>query len=89
MPLIKGLNCDFFDHAVGLRNVYGAVFCDVGDTYVNGNSVGPVAYAVGGGLRFDVAWFSFVERSLLRIDIAKTINENTGVQLWFDVQVPF
>jgi hypothetical protein len=89
MPLMTGLHYDCFDHIVGLRNVYGAAFCDVGDAYVRNHSFGPVAYAVGGGIRFDVAWFAFVERTLLRIDVAKTVNENTGVQVWFDVQVPF
>jgi hypothetical protein len=78
-----------FDHVLGLRNVYGAAFCDVGDAYIHGHSIGPVAYAVGGGLRFDVAWFAFVERTLLRVDVAKTVNADTGVQIWFDVQVPF
>ena len=89
MPLLTGLHYNAFDRVIGLRNVFGAAFCDVGDTYIRNHQVGPVAYAVGGGLRFDVAWFSFVERSLLRIDVAKTVNENSGVQVWFDVQVPF
>ena len=89
VPLLKGLHYDAFDHVIGLRNVYGAAFCDVGDAYIRDHPVGPIAYALGGGLRFDVTWFSFVERSLLRVDVAKTINESSGVQVWFDVQVPF
>ena len=56
---------------------------------VDGHSIGPVAHAVGGGLRFDVAWFAFVERTLLRVDIAKAINSDSAVQVWLDVQVPF
>src|SRR5204862_7962070 len=31
VPLAKGLTVDAVDHIVGLRNVYGAVFYDVGD----------------------------------------------------------
>jgi hypothetical protein len=89
VPLMTGLHCDAFDHVAGLRGIYGAMFCDIGDAYVRNHSFGPVAYAVGGGLRFDVTWFSFVERTLLRVDMAKTVNENTGLQVWFDVQVPF
>ena len=64
VPLVQGVHVDLFDHVVGLRNVYGAAFCDVGDSYVDNHSFGPVAYAPGFGLRFDVVWFSFVERSL-------------------------
>ena len=45
--------------------------------------------AVGGGLRLDVALFSFVERITLRFDVAKTVNANTPVQFWFGIQHPF
>jgi hypothetical protein len=61
----------------------------VGDAYVLGQSVGPVAHALGGGLRLDVAWFSFVERTTLRLDVAKTINSTAPTQVWFGLQVPF
>ncbi len=74
MPLAKGLHLDCCDHIVGLRNVYGALFYDVGDAYTLSRSVGPVAQAVGAGLRFDMA---------------KTVNDDTPVQFWFGVQYPF
>ena len=48
-----------------------------------------MAQAVGVGLRLDMSWFSFIERSTLRFDAAKTINDNTGTQFWFGVQQPF
>ena len=43
----------------------------------------------GAGLRFDVAWFSFVERTTLRFDLAKTVNADTAVQFWLSVGHPF
>ena len=89
MPLARGLNLDCCDHIVGLRNVYGAAFYDVGDAYISNRSVGPVAHAVGGGLRLDVAWFGFVERTMLRFDVAKAVTADTPVQFWFGVQHPF
>jgi hypothetical protein len=89
MPLAKGLHVDCIDHIFGLRNIYGALFYDVGDAYTLGHSVGPVAQAVGGGLRFDVTWFGFVERTILRVDVAKTVNDDTPTQIWFGVQYPF
>jgi hypothetical protein len=89
MPLAKGLHVDFCDHIMGLRNIYGALFYDVGDTYTLNHSDGPVAHAIGGGLRFDVAWFGFVERTTLRVDVAKTVNDDTPVQVWFGVDYPF
>jgi hypothetical protein len=89
VPLAKGLTWDVCDHIVGLRNIYGAAFYDVGDAYNLNHSVGPVAHGVGGGLRLDVAWFGFVERTMLRLDFAKAINADTGMQVWFGIQQPF
>lgn len=89
VPLAKGLTWDVLDHVVGGRNLYGAVFYDVGDVYALGHQDGPVANAIGAGLRLDVAWFGFVERSTLRIDVAKTVNDNTPVQVWVGVGYPF
>jgi hypothetical protein len=89
MPLATGLTWDFCDHTMGLRNVYGAAFYDVGNAYVQGHEEGPTAQAVGVGLRLDVSWFSLVERTTLRFDIAKTLNASTPIQMWFGVGVPF
>ena len=41
------------------------------------------------GIRVDTAIFSFIERATLRLDVAKTINANSPVQVWFGVQHPF
>jgi hypothetical protein len=89
VPLATGLTWDTCDHAIGLRNIYGACFYDVGNAYVQGHQEGPIAHAVGVGLRLDVTWFSFVERTLLRLDVAKTLNAPTPLQVWFGVGVPF
>jgi hypothetical protein len=90
IPLMKNVCYDTLDHVMGVRNVYGALFYDVGDCYVNGgHTYGPVAHAVGVGLRLDTAWFSFVERNMLCFDIAKTVNSDRGVQFYFSAQLPF
>ncbi|HBI46974.1 MAG TPA: hypothetical protein DDY78_29595, partial [Planctomycetales bacterium] len=89
VPLAKGLTWDAFDHVLGLRNVYGAAFYDVGDAYTSGRSVGPVAHAVGAGLRLDVNWFGFVERTMLRFDVAQTVNTAAPTQFLFGIGVPF
>ncbi len=89
VPLLKGITWDFCDHVLGARNLYGALFYDVGDAYALGHEVGPIAHGVGAGLRLDVAWFGFVERSTLRMDVAKALNDNTPVQFWIGVGFPF
>ena len=87
--MARNLHLDVCDHIFGLRNVDLAVFYDVGNVYTYDHSVGPTAHAVGTSFRFDVSWFSFVERTLLRFDIAKALNVTSGVQFWFGVGVPF
>lgn len=89
VPLARGLAWDICDHAIGLRNIQLAAFYDVGGAYVENNPIGTVAHSVGGGLRFDVSWFSFVERTTLRLDVAKTVNSETATQFWFGFNQPF
>jgi hypothetical protein len=89
VPLAKGLTLDTCDHVCGLRNVYGAVFYDVGNAYTSFGPTPAVAHGVGAGLRLDVTWFGFVERSTIRLDLAKALNGNTGMQLWFGINQPF
>ncbi|HMC66647.1 MAG TPA: M1 family aminopeptidase, partial [Gemmataceae bacterium] len=89
IPIATGITWDVLDHTAGLRNIYLAAFYDVGDAYLRNRQIGPIAHAFGAGIRLDIAWFSFIERSLFRVDVAKTINDNTPVQVWFGVQHPF
>jgi len=89
VPVIKHLRWGILDHALTLENIYAAAFCDVGEVYLNNRSVGGVAEAVGAGLRLDVAWFTFVERTILRFDFAKTINSDQPMQFWAGLEHPF
>jgi hypothetical protein len=88
-PIIQHVTWDCCDHCVGIRGINGALFYDVGATYLEGHNLSGVDHALGGGIRFDVAWFSFVERSTIRVDVAKTINEATPWQIWLGFEVPF
>jgi hypothetical protein len=89
VPLIRGVEWDVCDHIAGARSLQAAFFYDVGDMYYRGESLGPVAHALGVGLRLDVAWFGMIERTMLRFDVAKTINADSPWQFWFGVQHPF
>jgi hypothetical protein len=89
VPVIRQVEWDCFDHFVGVRNVYAAAFYDVGNAYLNHEQLGPIAHALGLGLRIDVAWLSMIERTTLRFDVAKTVNDDTPWQFWFGIQTPF
>jgi hypothetical protein len=89
LPVIRRVCWDVADHVAGLRNLWVAPFYDVGEIYVNGHSVDGVAHALGIGLRADVAWFSFIERTVVRIDMAKTINAASPWQFWIGMEHAF
>jgi hypothetical protein len=89
VPVKREVDFDVADRLVRLKNFYVAPFYDVGDMYLDRHSQGPVAHAVGVGLRFDVAFFSFLERAMIRFDIAQAIDSNLGPQFWFGIQQPF
>ena len=89
LPLARNLRWNFVDRVVGVRNIYFAAFYDVGGVYTNGDVVGNVAHALGGGLRVDTSFFSFIERLTFRADVAKTLNAATPFQVWLGIQHPF
>ena len=89
LPIIRQCELEAFDRVVGLRNLYGAVFCDTGNVWVSGKQVGPWATAVGAGIRADLSFLGFLERGLVRLDVAQAIDSSTGVQVWFGLNQPF
>jgi len=88
LPVARNLHLDACDHVFSLHNIDVVPFYDVGNIYNSGHSFGPTAHAAGTSFRFDVSWFGFVERTLLRFDIAKALSVSSPVQFWFGVGVP-
>ncbi|MBM4069536.1 MAG: hypothetical protein FJ271_11390 [Planctomycetes bacterium] len=89
LPVFQNVNLDMCDHFARLRTVYMVPFYDVGNAYFRWNALGPLAQAVGVGLRLDVTWVGLIERTMLRLDVAQSVSENAPTQFWFGVQHPF
>ncbi len=89
VPVLRHLEWDVLDHVAGVRGVQLAFFYDVGDALAAGHSYGPVAHALGAGIRVDGVLLSFVERATFRLDFAQAIGQDTGPQFWFGVNQPF
>ncbi len=89
VPLLRDLDWDYCDHVAGLRNVYLAPFYDVGNAYLEGQQLGTIAHAIGVGLRLDVTWLGMIERTTVRLDVAKTLNAPTPWQVWVGFAHPF
>jgi hypothetical protein len=89
LPLWKQTEQEFLYRAAKLENLYAAVFYDVGEVYLNGKTNGGVIHSVGAGLRFDLGWLGFIERTTLRLDFAKAISQSESIQFWFGLQHAF
>ena len=89
IPVVRGVSWDYCDHVASVKNIYLAPFYDAGNAYIGGHSIGPVANALGLGFRVDVAWFSLIERTMLRMDVAQTLDRSSPTQVWFGIQQPF
>jgi len=89
-PLWCDIDRDVADHVLGFRNLLGAVFYDVGQSYLLGEW-SPVIHGVGVGFRIDVALFAFLERASLRVDLAQPVGLGTrrGPVLWFGLNQVF
>jgi hypothetical protein len=87
-PLCRDIDRDLLDHIVTVRNIYAALFYDVGQSYLLGR-FGPVVHGPGFGLRFDTTLFSFLERANLRMDIAQPIGVPGGPVIWFGLNQVF
>lgn len=89
-PLWREVDRDFLDHILSVRNLYGAAFYDVGQSYLD-DRWGPVVHGPGFGLRLDVSLFTFIERAVLRFDIAQPIGlgGEYGPVLWFGLNQIF
>jgi hypothetical protein len=89
VPLALDLHWTFCDRAIGLENIYAAAFSDVGNVYLRNESVGGFAKCAGIGLRLDVSWFTFMERTIIRLDVARTIDSAAPTQVWAGIEHPF
>lgn len=89
-PLWRGIDQDMLYRVLSLKNLVGAVFYDVGQSYF-GDHWGPVVHGVGVGIRVDTVLFSFLERATLRVDIAQPLGLRPGLGpvLWFGLNQVF
>lgn len=89
LPLWKKADVDFLYRIGELQNLYAVVYYDVGDIYLNNQSNSGIVSSVGVGLRLDLGWLGFIERTTIRLDVAKTVNQDQPVQFWFGLQHAF
>lgn len=85
-PIKEGLRWKFFDHIFGVESLGGVIFVDAGQSWFNDISDTGLKKDAGLGLRATVSIGSFLEKVLVRFDVAEPIGDSTeDTHYWFGV----
>ena len=87
-PLGGDIDYSVLDNTAALHSVDGALFYDVGRSYLLNEAQGKVDHAIGAGLYFQVPLLSFVENVTIRTEYGYSLSNNTGV-FWFGLYRAF
>jgi hypothetical protein len=82
-PIVREMNVDLHDNVGNWHSLYGAIFYDVGESYVLGDSQG-IDHALGVGVYFHITLLSFLEELTLRAEYGRSLRRDTDV-LWFGI----
>ncbi len=74
-PIKRGLNYGFFDNILGVEELQGVVFFDVGKSWFNDFEAAKFKKDAGLGLRIHFNICSSMEKAVLRLDVAQAIHE--------------
>lgn len=86
-PLCREIDFRIVDNIVNWKALYAGVFYDVGESYLFDRSQG-VDHALGVGLYFQFALFSFIENVTLRMEYAHSLASQSNVA-WFGMYYAF
>ncbi|MCA9083194.1 MAG: BamA/TamA family outer membrane protein [Planctomycetaceae bacterium] len=86
-PLTGELDYEVLDNTAALNSIAGAVFYDVGESFLLDQSQG-VDHAIGGGLYFRIPLLSFVENVTVRTEYGYSLVNNTSA-VWFGLYRAF
>jgi len=85
-PLARDLELYCLDNLIGLEAVHGALFFDAGQAWYDDFSASSLKKDAGAGLRFEVSLGSFLEKVIVRADVAQAVNDsNEDTRFWFSV----
>jgi hypothetical protein len=89
-PIKRNLNWEFFDNLLSVDSIGGVVFFDGGQAWFEDFDESTLKKDAGAGLRVTVNVGSFLEKMVLRADIAQAINEDDeDPHFWFGVNHAF
>lgn len=87
-PIKGDIDYEVLDNTAALDSISGAIFYDVGESYLFNKAQGPVDHAVGGGLYFGIPLLSFVENITFRAEYGYSLINSTSAA-WFGLYRAF
>ena len=89
-PMVDDINYRFFDNVINFSNLQGVIFFDVGQSWLGKFSESDLKKDAGLGLRFHINIGEFLERVVIRLDVAQAINEpGEDPHVWLGVNHAF
>lgn len=89
-PLKEYLNLRVFDNVLNLKSLQGVLFFDCGQSWYEHFRDAELKKDAGIGLRFHIDVGSFLEKVILRLDVAQAINEpEEDTHFWFGISHAF
>ncbi|MFC1703371.1 M1 family aminopeptidase [Candidatus Omnitrophota bacterium] len=89
-PIWKNINTRFLDNTITLQSLHGAAFYDAGRIWHAAFSENGLKHDAGLGIRAHIDIASFLEKIILRIDIAQAIDEpKEDPHVWFGISHTF
>ncbi len=90
LPLKENIHAQFLDNILGIESVGAVAFVDAGQAWYKDFDESDLKKDAGVGLRLTVNIGSFLEKALVRADVAWPINEEEGDgHFWFGVGQAF
>jgi outer membrane protein assembly factor BamA len=87
-PLSGEIDYQVIDNTAALHSIDGALFYDVGRSYLFDRPQGDIDHAVGGGLYFEIPLLSFVENLTVRTEYGYSLVNHTSA-VWFGLYRAF
>ncbi|MEZ6122747.1 MAG: M1 family aminopeptidase [Planctomycetaceae bacterium] len=87
-PLTGELDYKVLDNTAALHSVDGAIFYDLGRSYLQNEAQGKADHAIGLGLYFRIPLLSFVENVTIRTEYGYSLTNSTGA-LWMGLYRAF
>ncbi|HOX55170.1 MAG TPA: hypothetical protein PLC32_06975, partial [Candidatus Omnitrophota bacterium] len=89
-PLRDNLNLRLFDNVFNIDSLGGVLFFDCGQSWYNSFKDADLKKDAGLGLRLYVNLGSFLEKAIIRLDVAKAINEpKEDTHVWLGLSQAF